>query len=314
MNKPVKRILCLLLSLSLLLALAACGKDKEQDDTQQLSGTVYVPEFMDLNLDLGKNFDIDGGCTDGTNVYLLVSIYPDWEAGETGDTRTTIMCVPLDGSAVSELENFQPGEAPEGYDQASTYYREMRAGSDGSLWLWENSYAIDYDLPEDFDAETDQMWNYEMLDNVNKEYMVQLDSTGTEITRVDVSSLEEKLGGNGVYIGGTLFDADGDLFVSSDGKACPTPLTRPTPGRCGSSTRRPRAGARATICPVTPTRHTPAAGSTSSIIKTAKPFTATRPRRRRARSGVSGCSAGWTRTSTPTIYPFSPFWPTAGWW
>ncbi len=218
MNKPVKRILCLLLSLSLLLALAACGKDKEQDDTQQLSGTVYVPEFMDLNLDLGKNFDIDGGCTDGTNVYLLVSIYPDWEAGETGDTRTTIMCVPLDGSAVSELENFQPGEAPEGYDQASTYYREMRAGSDGSLWLWENSYAIDYDLPEDFDAETDQMWNYEMLDNVNKEYMVQLDSTGTEITRVDVSSLEEKLGGNGVYIGGTLFDADGDLFVSSDGK------------------------------------------------------------------------------------------------
>ncbi|MBD5170354.1 MAG: hypothetical protein HDT20_09615 [Oscillibacter sp.] len=215
MSKIRNRAVVLLLALSMLLSLAACGKDK--DNAQQLSATVYVPQYIDLDLDmLGNNYDLDGGCTDGTNIYLLVDIYPDWEAGEEGDTRYAIIRVPLDGSEPSELENFHPGEPPEGYDEASSYLNNIRMGADGSLWVEETVYATSYDLPEDFNAETDYMWNYEVLENVNLEYQVQLDSTGTEITRVETSGLAEKLEAEWLYSDGTAFDKDGDMYVSMD--------------------------------------------------------------------------------------------------
>ena len=92
MNRAGKRIVALLLALSMALGLAACGKDKESDDTKQLSSTVYVPEYIDL--DMGKNTNVYGGCTDGKNVYLLMAKYPDWEAGEEGDTQYTIQSSP----------------------------------------------------------------------------------------------------------------------------------------------------------------------------------------------------------------------------
>lgn len=218
MDRTKKRAAAALLALSMLLALSACGKNQDKDNAQQLSGTVYVPQFMDLNLDLGKQYDIDGGCTDGTNVYLLVDLYPDWENGEEGDTRSAIIRVPLDGGEPEELENFRPAEAPEGYSESSVYCRSLRAGADGSLWVEESIYAYSYDLPEDFDPETDYVWNYEMLDSVSLEYQVQLDSTGSEITSIDVSSLREKAEVEYLYSEGTLIDKDGDLFVSSNGK------------------------------------------------------------------------------------------------
>ena len=220
MNTIKKRAAALLLALAMTLSLAACGKEK--DDAQQLSGTVYVPRFIDLDLEsLGKNYDMDSGCTDGTNVYLLVSVYPDYEAGEEGDVRETIIRIPLDGGEPAELEGFRHDavQLPEGYDQSSSYLRDIRAGADGSLWLEENTYAYSYDLPEDFDPETDQMWNYEQKESINLEYQVQLDSTGTEITRIDTSNLAEKAGiEGGLYSDGTMFDKDGDLFVSAEQK------------------------------------------------------------------------------------------------
>ena len=217
MSNIRNRAVVLLLALSMLLSLAACGKGK--DDAQQLSATVYVPQYMDLDLDmLGKNYDLDGGCTDGTNIYLLVDIYPDWEAGEEGDTRYAIIRVPLDGSEPSELENFHPGEPPEGYDEASVYLRDIRMGADGSLWVEESIYAYSYDLPEDFDPETDYMWNYPQSDSVSMEYQIQLDSSGNEITSIETSNLAEKLEVEWLYSDGTAFDKDGDMFVSVDGK------------------------------------------------------------------------------------------------
>ena len=114
MMKCKKRVLTLLLALCMLLSLAACGSKNAEDDTRQLSATVYVPEFLSLDLDiLGKNYNLSGGCTDGTNVYLLAYVYPDYEAGEEGDSRTLLIRFPLDGGEPTEMKSFQSGSTEE---------------------------------------------------------------------------------------------------------------------------------------------------------------------------------------------------------
>ena len=47
-----KRLTALLLALCVLLGLTACGSGGDQksgDNTEQLSGTVYVPEFLTMD-------------------------------------------------------------------------------------------------------------------------------------------------------------------------------------------------------------------------------------------------------------------------
>ena len=63
MDHRIKKGLTALLAACMLLSLAACGKDQDED-AEKLSGTVFVPEFIDM--DLGKNGEVRGGCTDGT--------------------------------------------------------------------------------------------------------------------------------------------------------------------------------------------------------------------------------------------------------
>lgn len=218
MMKCKKRVLTLLLALCMLLSLAACGGKDKGDDAQQLSATVYVPEFLSLDLDiLGKNYNLSGGCTDGTNVYLLAYVYPDYEAGEEGDSRTLLIRFPLDGGEPTEMKNFQSGSSEEDGAEVHRNFNSLRTGIDGSLWLEESTYSYVFDLPEDFDEETDSKYNY-TTDTVRKEYQVQLDSTGTEITRIDTSDLQEKAGVEGRYQNGLLVDKDGDIFITDSQK------------------------------------------------------------------------------------------------
>ena len=215
MDHRIKKGLTALLAACMLLSLAACGKDQDED-AEKLSGTVFVPEFIDM--DLGKNSEVRGGCTDGAYIYLLTSKYPDREAGEEGDTTYSILRLSVDGGEPEPLENFKIDTAPEGYDQSYVYLSGIRAGADGSIWVEESLSAYSYDLPEDFDPETGNIWEYDMLDSIDKNYHIQLDSTGAEITRVDVSGLQEKAGIDSMYSGGTLFDPKGNIYVSTDGK------------------------------------------------------------------------------------------------
>ena len=132
-----KRLAALVLSLCLVLGLAACGskEDGGKDGETQLSGTVYVPEFIDMDLGLGKNSYINSGCSDGKNVYILASIYPDWEAGEDGDTRYEIYRISLESGEPEKLENFQMPVAPEGFDDSYSYADSLRSGVNGNLWI-----------------------------------------------------------------------------------------------------------------------------------------------------------------------------------
>ena len=73
MKKYGKKLTALLLTVCVLLTAAACGKSGGGEDSsaEQLSGTVYVPEFIKCELDVEH---IDSACSDGQYIYMVAEI------------------------------------------------------------------------------------------------------------------------------------------------------------------------------------------------------------------------------------------------
>ena len=66
-----RKLTASLLALCLILGLAACGDGGEDSDAERLSGPIYVPEFIELDLELDY---VNGGCCDGRYIYILGEI------------------------------------------------------------------------------------------------------------------------------------------------------------------------------------------------------------------------------------------------
>ena len=215
MNRMMKRGAALLLTLTLTLGLAACGKDKD-NGTEQLTGKVYVPEFLDFNLDVEY---ISGGCATGDAVYLMGSKSQEREETDpaTGeilyyyDEIYSLYRIPLDGSDPVKLEAYQPTALPEG-TEGNVGVESITAADDGTIWLTEHVGVYTFDLPENFNPENDDKWNY----HTYEESIIrrQLDASGNEIGRVDISDLAGKLGVEYVYA--NLFDRAGNLYAVTE--------------------------------------------------------------------------------------------------
>lgn len=230
-----KKLTALLLAACMLLGLAACGSENG-DSADQLSGTVYVPEFVDMDLDLEY---VNSGCSDGSNAYLVGEIVTYmlrdaegqevktltqeeaqkyWngelttEDGSYADStyRYAIFRVSLESGEAAELENYEPVAIPEGYE-GNSYISDIRMGADGTIWITEQLSTYKFDLPADFDPENDDQWNY-YTSGEDTQIQRQLDSTGNELSRVDTSGLTEKLDMD--YINNMVIDPSGNFIVS----------------------------------------------------------------------------------------------------
>lgn len=163
MKQAGKRRMALLAAACLLLGLlAGCGK---KNNTQQLSANVYVPKYLDLELDLDY---VRSGCSDGENLYIVGQTGHDTTetdpvSGETytGWTYTyDIYRISLDEGKAEKLPGYECPSVPEGKN-GDAYIQDISIAADGTLWVTEVTYIWGYsdlkyqDVPEideDFEA------------------------------------------------------------------------------------------------------------------------------------------------------------------
>ena len=142
--------------------------------------------------------------------------YTDPDTGKTEsytvtETHPAIFRMPLDGGTPEELTNFKATSIPEDAEGGSSI-NSIRAGTDGTLWVEEYSYIYNFNLPEGFDGTDDEKWNY-FEDSTDTQVFRQIDSTGSDLNRIELTGLAEKLEVD--YTGNINFDNDGNIYTTN---------------------------------------------------------------------------------------------------
>ena len=173
--RRTKRIFALLLAMALCLPACGGGNGRNKNTTELAfrSAPNYTAVDVSLPADTGEFF---GSCTDGKSIWFLL-------AGEESASAQLFRADLEDGTAEA-LEEYRPPEIPA--EASQRRYGPVLA-PDGTLWVYETWVVFHYDLPENFNPDTDLKGTYyagqdEFL------HLRQLDPvTGREKKLVDLS-------------------------------------------------------------------------------------------------------------------------------
>ena len=233
-----KRIFALLLAALMIVGLfAGCSKDETKDPgktdpgnslidqtkpSQTTAKYAYKADYFDLAVPDGVQY-VNQICAAGTTLYLTASMQgeeitnTDPDTGETWsyyDSRLGVLTIDPDTGICTELSNLQLPQVPEGAEGGVNCYN-MIGSDDGTLWMLVNVYATQYELPDDFDPNTDSKWNYPSTD-INGSYLMHIAADGSTIASLDLSDTnnednEDGMSGN---LSSFAVDAAGNLYVS----------------------------------------------------------------------------------------------------
>lgn len=233
-----KRIFALLLAALMIVGLfAGCSKDETKDpgktesngslidQTKPAATTAkyaYQADYFDLTMPDGEQY-LNQICAAGTTLYASVGIQgeeitnTDPDTGETWsyyNTRLAMLTIDPDTGVCTELSNLQLPEVPEGADGSVDCYN-MIGSDDGTLWMLVNVYATQYELPDDFDPNTDSKWNYPSTD-IGGSYLMHVAADGSTIASIDLSdtNADDTEDGMSSNLSSFAVDAAGNLYVS----------------------------------------------------------------------------------------------------
>lgn len=201
-----KQALAMLLAV-LLLGLAACGKEAEEEkEPDRYGGIRYIPTFQTLDIDVDE---LRGGCVMGDYVYLAGSVITN---EDYNDRTARLLRVPLEGGEAEELPGCEiPSEDRNIISSAECL--AITAGEEETLWLLETVRRWYYAFPEDFDP-------YDMSSGIRGQYyissegnyvLLRLDADGNELFRQEwpIRELESRLGLN--FTSEIFISAGGDV-------------------------------------------------------------------------------------------------------
>ena len=239
-----KRMISLLLAAVLLLGcLTACSKGSETQEKQEQTtkpsedSSVLVKPKYAYRANYLPVTTADGGALEYIRSYCITGdtlfyvgdyisgkeILKDEITGEplidetTGepieyeDYKTGLFRMELTSGKVSQLEGYAPREIPEGL-QGDSDIRDIQAAPDGTIWTFEETSTYHYDLPENFDPETQNMWDYYVQDQYYRD-LVQYSADGQKLQTVTLDLGED------VYPSTICIDSKGNFYVS-DWQSC----------------------------------------------------------------------------------------------
>lgn len=233
-----KRIFALLLAALMIVGLfAGCSKDGTKDPgktdsngslidqtkpSQTTAKYAYKADYLDLTMPDGVQY-LNQLCAAGTTLYASVGmqgeeiVNSDPTTGDTWsyyNTRLALLTIDPDTGVCTELTGLDLPQVPEGASGSVDCYN-MIGSDDGTLWMLVNLYATQFDLPDDFDAETESRWDYPSTD-INGSYLMHIAADGSMIASLDLSDTnnednEDGMSGN---LSSFAVDAAGNLYVS----------------------------------------------------------------------------------------------------
>lgn len=233
-----KRIFALLLAALMIVGLfAGCSKDGTKDPgktdpgnslidqtkpSQTTAKYAYKADYFDLAVPDGVQY-VNQICAAGTTLYASVGmqgeeiVNSDPVTGETWsyyNTRLAMLTIDPDTGTCTELTNLDLPQVPEGADGSVDCYN-MICSDDGTLWMLVNVYATQFDLPDDFDPETESRWDYPSTD-VGGSYLVHVAADGSTIASIDLSdtNADDTEDGMSSNLSSFAVDAAGNLYVS----------------------------------------------------------------------------------------------------
>ena len=156
----MKRTVSFLLAAAMFVTLAACGKKvNKSEEIAFYSSAIYRLEDIALPVDTGYLW---GSCTDGKNLYFVV-------ANEDEDNeRHALFRADWETDEVAQLADYYPAY---GAEKASALAGVgLDIAPDGTLWSLESWTLVSYDLPDDFDENEDNLYDY--VSNLENSYVL----------------------------------------------------------------------------------------------------------------------------------------------
>ncbi len=240
-NTPI-RLLALVLALAMLLCgCAASGKQDtaspDADGSQKTNGSAAASELASKYTYTAKYFNapsaaqyVSASCMADGALYLAAAqdgelrTYTDEASGESYQYNETGYQVYKMDLATGESTPIgalitDPREADaEGWTISQSLF-DLQPGKDGSLWLFWNVNRSRYDLPESFDPETDQRYNY-YVDGGNVIRAVELAADGSIKQDLTLDPGETARPQTGDHVSffpqRVLITSDGSFAASSD--------------------------------------------------------------------------------------------------
>lgn len=229
----IKRVLAFLLIAVLLTSMLAGCDNAESETTEQGSDAaqsstpqyVYQAKYSSLNIDEASQLDdireycVSGDylffcadCVTGKDVYTdpLGETVIDEETGEPIEIdlyETALFRMDLNSGETLRLGGFHILDVPEGM-LGSSYVNAMAVGADGTLWIINRMSTYSYDVPEDFDAENDDYWNY-YVPGETQVLLCQYDAKGQQMNTVDLGTLGD------VYPRDLIVDQGGNIYLNT---------------------------------------------------------------------------------------------------
>lgn len=156
------------------------------------SAVAYKPEYISVE-DYGINYIYDFCGSDENLIFASdkaigmkkeVDLYTN-ETYEYEETAPALFKVDMGTKEIKELKVYDSKNIPEGYE-GNRNIMGIGEGEEGTFWVHDSIYTYKYDLPEGFNYETGNMWEY-YTEGDTFNTLTQFDFEGNELKSINLN-------------------------------------------------------------------------------------------------------------------------------